>query len=143
MPAPMLALCLHQIFGKQTGACTCACTFGNYAVTYACTCRHYACTILSLLLIRCISFWQICKCRQCSSVSKKHDYWYRYSHDKHSPPAGPSESPRIFGLTKTLGGYHYRQSRNDNRTRHVPISRKENLKRETIGKETSRKGNDR
>ena len=28
----------------------------------------------------------------------------------------PSESPRVFGLTKTLGGYHYRQSRNDNRT---------------------------
>ena len=31
-------------------------------------------------------------------------------------PRKPSESPRVFGLTKTLGGYHYRQSRNDNRT---------------------------
>ena len=29
------------------------------------------------------------------------------------PPAGLSESPRIFGLTKMLGSYHYRQSRND------------------------------
>lgn len=26
------------------------------------------------------------------------------------------QGPRIFGLTKMLGGYHYRQSRNDNRT---------------------------
>lgn len=26
----------------------------------------------------------------------------------------PRQGPRIFGLTKMLGGYHYRQSRNDN-----------------------------
>lgn len=26
----------------------------------------------------------------------------------------PRRAPGVFGLTKTLGGYHYRQSRNDN-----------------------------
>ncbi len=58
------------------------------------------------------------------------------------PPAGLSESPRVFGPTKTLGGYHYRQSRNDNRTPPRSHQPKRKRKPEMIGKETSRNGND-
>ena len=41
---------------------------------------------------------------------------YRYSRRNNIRPLGqaPRQGPRIFGLTKMLGGYHYRQSRNDN-----------------------------
>lgn len=56
------------------------------------------------------------------------------------PPAGPSESPRVFGPTKTLGGYHYRQSRNDNRSPPRSHQPKRKRKTETIGKETAGTG---
>ena len=72
--------------------------------------------MLALMFIRSILLWQNTGQRQMVSPAGKitGKSWIYTRLDK--PPAGPSESPRIFGLTKMLGGYHYRQSRNDNRT---------------------------
>ena len=66
--------------------------------------------------------YTVTECRLFSSVGKKNKAtgtdatrgMTNVCLDK--PSAESSESPRVFGLTKTLGGYHYRQSRNDNRT---------------------------
>ncbi|RKI37366.1 hypothetical protein D7V86_23330 [bacterium D16-51] len=93
-------------------------------------------------VIRSILFWQHTEQRHMVSPASKITGGSKIHVRLDKPPAGPSESPRIFGLTKMLGGYHYRQSRNDNRTPPRSISRKENRKHEMIDKESSRAGND-
>lgn len=87
----------------------------------ACTCRQSAYTMLALVHICHISFRRIYS--DSAVLARKRDRATGTDTatgtiyaclDK--PPAGLSESPRFFGLTKMLGGYHYRQSRNDNPT---------------------------
>jgi len=86
------------INGKS--ACTCAGTYEDYAVTYACTCRQYAYTMLALMFIRSILLWQNTGQRQMVSPAGKitGKSWIYTRLNK--PPAGPPH----FWLDKNARG---------------------------------------